>query len=167
MKLRSFCLALWPDPNNPRVKHLLERVRAVPTVDPKTGARDYDLVWTGYLDKEGYGRMGRRGAHRVSWELAYGRPPPPGLELDHVAARGCRSRACVNPRHLEAVTHHENIHRGNTGKARGAQMKARTHCPKGHEYTVENTYVRPTGARVCIACRNEQRRQARRATRGT
>lgn len=31
-----------------------------------------------------------------------------------------------------------------------------THCPKGHEYTPENTYVHPTkGYRQCRACQHE------------
>lgn len=34
---------------------------------------------------------------------------PYGKELDHV----CRVRACVNPAHLEPVTHIENVRRGN------------------------------------------------------
>lgn len=33
---------------------------------------------------------------------------PLGLELDHL----CRQRDCVNPQHLEAVTHSENTRRG-------------------------------------------------------
>lgn len=29
----------------------------------------------------------------------------------------------------------------------------RTHCPSGHEYTPENTYLHPQGSRNCRACR--------------
>lgn len=46
-------------------------------------------------------------AHRVMWELKNG-PVPDGLELDHL----CRNRACVNPDHLEPVSHRENCMRG-------------------------------------------------------
>jgi HNH endonuclease len=45
-------------------------------------------------------------AHRVSYELARG-PVPNRLELDHI----CRNSYCVNPDHLEAVTHEENLRR--------------------------------------------------------
>jgi len=67
------------------------------------------------------------------------------LEIDHL----CRVRCCVNPDHLEAVTHRENILRGNTFAAVNA---AKTHCPKGHEYTPENTRIHTGGRRQCIAC---------------
>lgn len=34
----------------------------------------------------------------------------------------------------------------------------KTHCPAGHEYTSENTYAHPAGARVCRACKADKRR---------
>lgn len=45
-------------------------------------------------------------------------------------------------------------------------MARRTHCPRGHEYTPENTYVYPTNNRACQECRRiyrEENREARRA----
>lgn len=69
-------------------------------------------LWTGALQK-GYGHMlGVRGkslrAHRVAYELLVGRIPD-GCELDHL----CRNPKCVNPAHLEPVSHAENIRRAN------------------------------------------------------
>lgn len=51
----------------------------------------------------------------------------------------------------------------------GAHQKSRTHCPKGHEYTPENTYRQPSAPnkRKCRTCaveynRNYQRKIAQR-----
>ena len=43
-------------------------------------------------------------AHRVSYALLVG-PLVEGLEIDHL----CRVRACVNPAHLDQVTHLVNM----------------------------------------------------------
>jgi hypothetical protein len=49
-------------------------------------------------------------------------------------------------------------------------MKNKTHCPHGHEYTSENTYIYPQGRRSCNECRRiyrelhiEERREKGRA----
>jgi hypothetical protein len=63
-------------------------------------------IWTGNLCK-GYGSFFANGktcrAHRWIYELVNG-PIPEGLEIHH----RCNVKACVNPSHLEAVTHLEN-----------------------------------------------------------
>lgn len=68
------------------------------------------LLWAGQLTACGYGRMRVEGrkvvAHRVAYETYVGRIPD-GLELDHL----CRVRRCINPLHLEPVTHHVNVQR--------------------------------------------------------
>jgi HNH endonuclease len=51
------------------------------------------------------------GAHRVSYALFKGEIPD-GLEPDHT----CKNRKCINPDHLEAVTHQVNVRRGAVGK---------------------------------------------------
>lgn len=105
-------------------------------------------MWTAAIDRHGYGKFWLGGrtvrAHRFSYESLVG-PIPGGLELDHL----CRVRACVNPTHLEPVTHRENTLRGDTLTARHA---AKTHCLRGHPYDEANTYVTPDGRRNCRAC---------------
>ncbi len=71
-------------------------------------------LWTGLLYPHGYAQFrvngANVGAHRWSYEHHVG-PIPEGLTIDHVHARGCRHRHCVNPDHLEAVTAAENNRR--------------------------------------------------------
>lgn len=111
-------------------------------------------LWIGSLDEDGYGRF-RRGqpdfkttsAHRYSYEMAYG-PIPTGLQIDHL----CRTRNCVWPDHLEAVTCSVNLHRSPITAAtlRGQQ----THCRNGHAFT-ERTIIRDkNGHRHCRLCVN-------------
>jgi len=38
------------------------------------------------------------------------------------------------------------------GLGQGGFNKAKTHCPKGHGYTQENTYINPQGRRTCREC---------------
>jgi hypothetical protein len=68
-------------------------------------------VWLKSRTPKGYGFMlrgeRRHVAHVFYWERANGMPVPDGLELDHL----CRVRECVNPDHLEPVTHKENMRR--------------------------------------------------------
>lgn len=112
--------------------------------------------WTGAKNSGSYGSLitgsrtdGTRKpvfAHRFAYEKLIG-PIPNALEPDHL----CRNHSCVNPHHLELVTHHENILRGKAG----AYLKARTHCPHGHPYDEENTSI-SGGRRSCKACKRER-----------
>ncbi len=76
-------------------------------------------IWRGATTELGYGhvRIENRDykAYRVSYELMLG-PIPPGLVLDHV----CSNPSCVNPAHLEPVTHAENLRRGSGASRQGA-----------------------------------------------
>ena len=38
------------------------------------------------------------------------------------------------------------------GELRGHRNARKTHCPKGHPYDEENTYLAPDGARQCRTC---------------
>lgn len=89
------------------------------------------LIWIGHINKGGYGRFrnGNQkqvGAHCFVGETAQG-PIPNGLQIDHL----CRNPACVEPKHLEAVTCRTNLMRGFGFAGINAR---KTHCPKGHPY---------------------------------
>jgi hypothetical protein len=43
------------------------------------------------------------------------------------------------------------------------KIQKKTHCPHGHEYTEENTYVTPKGGRKCRECHRIEVREAKRA----
>lgn len=108
-------------------------------------------LWKGGQSADGYGLFyagGKRyGAHRFALELS-GTKIPAGMMCDHI----CRTRNCVNPRHLRAVTPYVNTMENSSSPPVFNVLK--THCPRGHEYTPENTYVR-LGSRNCKACRRE------------
>lgn len=91
-------------------------------------------------------------AHRFSYELLVG-PIPDGLELDHL----CRVKLCVNPAHLEPVTHQENTRRA---PSNSAALLARTHCVNGHLWDAANTRTQ-RGWRLCRACGRERSRRHR------
>lgn len=113
-------------------------------------------LWVASLGPNGYGQFNAGSsivrAHRFAYEAAVG-PVPAGLELDHL----CRVRRCVNPAHLEPVTHRDNIMRGDTIVA--GQVK-RGRCPIGHEYAGENLIVRQ-GSRFCRECKRKSDRDYR------
>lgn len=88
------------------------------------------------------------GAHRVAYEEWIG-PIPDGYQIDHL----CRNRGCINPFHLEAVTGYENRMRGE----RRNQHASKTHCPRGHPYSEENTYLHKTSSRTNRKCRTCER----------
>jgi len=121
-------------------------------------------LWTAVQNGEGYGSFWVDGkkvlAHRWAYEDQVG-PIPEGLQLDHVRARGCRNRNCVNPAHVEPVTQVVNIRRGDSGRVNAARMRAKTHCPKGHSYSGENLYVGPGGIRRCRECKRSSNRKHR------
>ena len=106
-------------------------------------------LWVASRSK-GYGYFWWEGriqpAHRVLY-IALGRTIPEGKELDHL----CRNRACVNPDHLEPVSHRVNVIRGDAGRAWSEYQTAKTVCPTGHQYSDANTYSH-RGKRHCREC---------------
>ncbi len=120
-------------------------------VDEETGC----WLWQGSLYRNGYGQLNRDGqrlAHRWYY-LTYKGPIPDGMQLDHL----CRVRNCVNPDHLEPVTHTENLLRSPlVGKCR----REPTHCNHGHAYEGKNYRRRsPKGVPYCQMCFTLRKRE--------
>lgn len=134
-------------------------------------------LWSGTLDRDGYGKFsvdGRTQAvHRWTYLNLVG-PIPSGLTLDHVchsrvaeecAARPglCPHRRCVNPAHLEPVTHLENSRRGGKGlrifgyAARPGGSAPLESCRRGHALTPDNV-MRNGPNRTCRICRTNSAR---------
>jgi hypothetical protein len=80
--------------------------------------------------------------HRIAYRVFIAEIPE-GLTIDHVVSKGCTSRKCIEPNHLEAVTITENH----------ARRPRPTHCKNGHEYNETTTYWQKRDARPTMACR--------------
>lgn len=108
-------------------------------------------LFTSSLNGDGYGTFstvdGVVRGHQMSYHWWHGALQN-GLEIDHI----CQTRNCVNPDHLEAVTHKENVLRGNAWAAHLARQQVCAKC--GGEFSIE-----PNGKRRCIPCRKAYDRE--------
>jgi hypothetical protein len=124
-------------------------------------------LWTGYVDaSDGYGRFKPRHneraqlAHRVAYVRWVGIIPDDKPVIDHLG-HPFNLRRCVRPECLEAISHEENIRRGDSPAGKNAR---KTHCPGcGSEYNETNTVYRPNGERRCRICRERAKTAVRRA----
>lgn len=114
-------------------------------------------IWLGSKTAAGYGQIivsGRRRGpkayvHRLMFEMFKG-PIPDGMEVDHL----CRNTSCVRPKHLEAVTHRENMLRApDAASAVHARLEACSVCGGDFDFTDHK------GARGCRACKNRRQRE--------
>jgi predicted DNA-binding protein (UPF0251 family) len=100
----------------------LSLVRRYIRIDKKTGC----WLWKLSKTKDGYGRKNIPGhttkiAHKWVWEILVGLVPD-GFTLDHVKEK-CTRRDCVNPAHIEAVPHKENMRRSSNTKLTQADVE--------------------------------------------
>ena len=125
------------------------RLQRLIRINPDTGCWE----WLGEVTLNGYGKWQRgpghiqKVVHRIVFQHYKDREIVKGMQLDHL----CRVRNCCNPDHLEEVTPSENTRRQDHAERR------KTHCPKGHEYSEENTRITPAGKRVCRACDRDRK----------
>lgn len=134
--------------------HTLDSLKAL-TITDLNGC----WVWQGTCRSNQYGVTVYKGVqtttHRVMYQIVHGLLGS-DMEIDHL----CNNRKCINPDHLEAVSHAENMER--------ARQK-RTTCRNGHEWNDKNTYVtqvkRKQGGyrmqRYCRVCRAKHQRDMR------
>jgi hypothetical protein len=131
---------------------LLSRVE----VDPDTGCH----VWTGnrssygygVIDAPGYRALGQRrilGAHRVMWEMVNG-----FTTAEHVHHM-CENPPCVNPAHLQPMTHRENNRLAYSTYRDGT-------CERGHA----DIRLNKSGQHYCRTCNTDRMRLVRARERG-
>ena len=118
-------------------------------------------IWTGSLNTGGYGQIKQARsnkkilAHRLSYQINRG-PIPDGAVVLHK----CDNTRCVNPDHLFLGTQSDNmLDAMRKGRLKEPPLAAKermiTHCPRGHEYSKENTRIYK-GIRYCLRCINER-----------
>lgn len=146
-------LARWGDPHATKYPGRQSLEAALRARTDTSRGPDGCWPWTGAMNSSGYGALTSNNkplaAHRASYELYKG-PIPAGAHIDHL----CRNRLCVNPAHLECVTHAENMRRAR-----------KTHCIRGHEFTTENTRINSHGYPECRACTRLRREMQREKSR--
>lgn len=124
-------------------------------------------LWKASVDPNGYGKFcyfhkgkSQSGyAHRFAFEFFNGIKISDDKEIDHL----CRVPGCVNPEHLQAVTHQENVLRGDVPHLKQLYPEIRRgrgprafggKCRNGHDWIPEN--VRSySGIRRCITCQRD------------
>lgn len=123
--------------------------------------------WDGAKNNRGYSTMAYQGkvwtGHKLTYMLLIEEIPKP-LRGDHqchteqcTLGDFCKHRACINPAHIKPATDQENYSRSSRLHA----QKTQTHCINNHEFTPENTYIKPDGRRRCRTCSKLARRRER------
>ena len=109
-------------------------------------------LWLGACSGR-YGSYKHQYAHRLFYEREHG-PVPEGCEIDHLCAVPC----CVNPSHLEAVSHAVNILRG---RRCSTWKSCDTKCKHGHDLSNPSAYYR-SAISDKVFCKECQRGSVRR-----
>ena len=111
------------------------------------------------------GRQEQFGLHQLVM-LAFAGPCPPGMEVRHLDGNPANNHwAPGNEEETKAAggnlfygTHAQNM--ADMAEHGSCLITAReTHCPKGHEYTPENTRSRRRGGFACVQCTRDYQRE--------
>jgi hypothetical protein len=111
--------------------------------------------WRTAVNNKGYGAFRGRTAHRFAYALAHPDADMRGLDVHHT----CCNKACMNPAHLQLLSHRDHLQVHETAIA--AKNARKTHCKRGHEFTPVNTRLRDDGhirRRQCRQCESVWRR---------
>ena len=74
-----------------------------------------------------------------------------GVKTDTIVERAQNGMTYEEVMSPDKHVFREGLARG--GLANGARQRSKTHCPQGHEYNSENTYISRQGFRRCRRCR--------------
>lgn len=92
--------------------------------------------------------------HRLVLEAFVG-PCPEGMVACHYNDIGTDNRLGNLRWDTPSANEYDKVRNGRSLWAN------KTHCPQGHEYTHENTYIGPSGHRSCRVCRKLGMRRSR------
>lgn len=122
------------------------------------------ILWPFPLDDYGYAsrstRKGRYAVGRVVLSRVIGPAPSAEHQMGHAPHEVCGNRSCIAPAHLSWQTPTEQAQ----VKRLDGHYRRKTHCPMGHEFTTENTYLAKdkNGERRHQICRTCHRLHAQR-----
>jgi len=134
------------------------RVRSFPRSGTRGGVLRPDLSNTGYLAVRLYKKNATKhlNVHALVATAFHG-PRPEGYECRHLNGDRTDNR-------LENLRWGTSLENSQDMIAHGRTNARITHCPQGHEYSTENTYIFD-GRRYCRACNRKYTRDRQRRVR--
>lgn len=137
--------------HTPRAKNPLEKFMR------NVFKTDTCWIWTGERNRFGHGMFregGRWSKHTTAHRWAYQHFNSVTLKHAEFCCHKCSTRECVNPDHIYVGDQKQNVHDAIIqGAHNSVAQSKKTHCPKGHEYTFENTkHMVHKKGRQCRQC---------------